>query len=148
MLFVVGGVSLVVFVFALISKPAATTDQLIFQIVEFVHFFLIGTVLYVTAIGLFQLFVMPLELPSWLKVNNIEDLELNLLGVVVVVMGVNFLNVILSPGDINLLNYGVGYALPIAALALFMFVRSGQANSRHENKKDVDTIKPSADPET
>ncbi len=126
------------FVLDLISEPAAATDQLIFEIVEFVHFFLIGTVLYITAMGLFQLFVTPLDLPQWLKADGIEDLELNLVGVVVVVMGVNLLNVILDPGDINLPDYGAGYALPIAALALFIFVRSCQANNR-QDADDVDS---------
>jgi hypothetical protein len=44
--------------------------------------------------------------------------------VVVVIIGVNFLSVIINPGNIDLLNYGVGYALPIIGLALFIFVRS------------------------
>ena len=91
---------------------------------EFVRFFLIGTALYITAMGLFQLFVTPLELPGWLVVEGIEELELNLVGVVVVIIGVNFLSVIINPGNIDLLNYGVGYALPIIGLAFFIFVRS------------------------
>ena len=84
---------------------------------EFIHFFLIGTVLYITGMGLFQLFIQPLDVPDWLKIDDIEQLELNLVGVVVVIIGVNFLRVILEPGDLNLLNYGVGYALPIAVLS-------------------------------
>ena len=74
--------------------------------------------------GLFQLFITELSLPGWLTVDDIEKLEMNLVGVVVVIIGVNFLSVIINPGDIDLLNYGVGYALPIIGLSLFIFVRS------------------------
>lgn len=123
-LFVLGGIRLLGFVFELFTREVDITDQLIYEIVEFIHFFLIGTVLYITAVGLFQLFIAELKLPGWLTVDDIEALELNLVGVVVVIIGVNFLSVILNPSDINLLNYGIGYALPIVGLSFFIFVRS------------------------
>jgi uncharacterized membrane protein YqhA len=123
-LFVVGGIRLVVFAFELIVGHGGQSDQLIYEIVEFIHFFLIGTVLYITAMGLFQLFITELSLPEWLTVDDIEKLEMNLVGVVVVIIGVNFLSVIINPGDIDLLNYGAGYALPIIGLSVFIFVRS------------------------
>jgi uncharacterized membrane protein YqhA len=136
-LFVLGGISLIAFMFTTISEIGAVADELIFQIVEFIHFFLIGTVLYITGMGLFQLFIQPLDLPNWLKIDDIEQLELNLVGVVVVIIGVNFLRVILEPRDLNLLNYGVGYALPIAALSYFMAVRS-KALSRKKDPQQGD----------
>jgi uncharacterized membrane protein YqhA len=138
-LFVLGGFNLVIFVFETLANPASTTNQLIYEIVEFIHFFLIGTVLYITGMGLFQLFIIELDLPEWLRIDDIEELELNLVGVVIVVIGVNFLSVILNPGDVNLLNYGIGYAFPIAALAFFMLVRtSHQTAKRHQRKGDLD----------
>ena len=48
------------FVVRMILGAETEANDIIFQVVEFVHFFLIGTVLYVTGIGLFQLFVKPL----------------------------------------------------------------------------------------
>ena len=142
-LFVLGGISLIAFMFTTISELGTAADDLIFQIVEFIHFFLIGTVLYITGMGLFQLFIQPLDLPSWLKINDIEQLELNLVGVVVVIIGVNFLRVILEPGDLNLLNYGAGYALPIAALSYFMAVRSKALGGKQEPRQgDNDSSEP------
>ncbi len=141
-LFVLGGISLIAFMFTTVSELGAA-DDLIFQIVEFIHFFLIGTVLYITGMGLFQLFIQPLDLPGWLKIDDIEQLELNLVGVVVVIIGVNFLRVILEPGDLNLLNYGVGYALPIAALSYFMAVRSKALGGKQEPRQgDNDSSEP------
>ena len=138
-LFVVGGIRLVGFAFDLVVGQGETSDQIIYEIVEFIHFFLIGTVLYITAMGLFQLFITELSLPGWLKVDDIEKLEMNLVGVVVVIIGVNFLSVIVNPGNIDLLNYGAGYALPIIGLSLFIFVRSrnqGKGTARAEDDAD------------
>ena len=140
-LFVVGGIRLVGFAFDLVVGQGETSDQIIYEIVEFIHFFLIGTVLYITALGLFQLFITELSLPGWLKVDDIEKLEMNLVGVVVVIIGVNFLSVIVNPGNIDLLNYAVGYALPIIGLSLFIFVRS-RNQSKDTAAKNATTISP------
>ena len=90
---------------------------------------LVGTVLFLTSLGLYQLFIQALPLPEWLKTNNIEELELNLVGITIVVLAVNFLSVIFEEQEINLVVYGVGYALPIVALAYFMKIRSEMRNS-------------------
>lgn len=133
-LFLVGGFSLILFVVKMILGAETVADDIIFQIVEFVHFFLIGTVLYVTGMGLFQLFVRPLDLPGWLKIDDIEELELNLVGVVIVIIGVNFLRIVFQPGGTNLLNYGIGYAAAIAALSYFIAVRSKAQNAKQEKR--------------
>ena len=138
-LFVVGGMGLVRFMVDMLIEPVANADELIVDIVEFVHFFLIGTVLYITGMGLFQLFIRPLDLPDWLKIDDIEELELNLVGVVVVIIGVNFLDVIFNPDGKNLLQFGAGYALVIAALAFFVAVRSRTLPRQKENGQDDDT---------
>jgi uncharacterized membrane protein YqhA len=46
-------------------------ENVIVELVETVHLFLVGTVLFLTSFGLYQLFIQPLPLPGWLKVNNI-----------------------------------------------------------------------------
>ena len=46
------------------------------------------------------------------------------MGLTIVVLAVNFLSVIFEEQKNNLAVYGIGYALPIAALAYFMKVRS------------------------
>jgi uncharacterized membrane protein YqhA len=93
------------------------------EIVEYVHQFLIGTVLYITAIGLYQLFIHEIEFPGWLKVDSTEQLEMNLIGVTVVVLAVHFLSIVFTDDADRLLKFGAGIALPIAALALFVGLR-------------------------
>ena len=125
-LFIKGGfdlVNLLVEVIAEIEKTG-TKGVIIVGFVEIVHFFLIGTILFLTSLGFYQLFFQVLPLPEWLKMNNIEDMELSLIGLTVVVLGVNFLSVIFEQQEINLAIYGIGYSLPIVALSYFMKIRS------------------------
>lgn len=98
------------------------------EVIEYVHTFLIGTVLYITAVGLFQLFVEEIKFPGWLKIDSTEELETNLIGVTVVVLAVNFMGVVFTQDARYLLEYGAGIALPIAALALFVGLRTWSTN--------------------
>jgi uncharacterized membrane protein YqhA len=138
-LFVLAGIGLVGFLIeAIIEGGSGHGVEVlpIIELVEFVHQFLIGTVLYITAVGLYQLFIQEIQFPSWLKIDSTEELETNLIGVTVVVLAVNFLGVVFSREQRDLLNYGAGVALPIAALALFMGVRmrAGMAVRREERE--------------
>ncbi|MGB9939554.1 YqhA family protein [Methanosarcina sp.] len=135
-LFIKGGIDLVHFLWELVSgmQEADTQGSVIVELVEIVHLFLVGTVLFLTSLGLYELFIQSLPLPEWLRTHNIEELELNLVGLTVVVLAVNFLSVIFEPQEINLAVYGIGYALPIAALAYFMKVRSSIKGSEKESR--------------
>lgn len=130
--FVFGGIGLIQLLYELLLRAlglvheAGETEQglIIFEIVEFVHTFLIGTVLYITAMGLYQLFIEEINFPAWLKIDSTEELETSLIGVTVVVLAVNFMGAIFAGGTDNLLQYGAGIALPIAALGLFIGLRA------------------------
>lgn len=143
-LFIKGGIDIVHFVGEVITgmSEAGPKENIIVEIVETVHLFLVGTVLFLTSFGLYQLFIQPLPLPEWVKVNSIKELELNLVGLTVVVLGVNFLSIIFEPEIIDLAVYGVGYALPIAALAYFMKVRSqiSKESSEGEQLKSIGEV--------
>lgn len=95
---------------------------LILTAIELVDLFLLATVLYVIAIGLYELFVDDsLPLPAWLEIHTLDDLKDKLIGVVVVVMGVLFLGQLIAwDGQRDLLGFGGGTALVIAALTYFV----------------------------
>jgi uncharacterized membrane protein YqhA len=131
--FIFGGIGLIRLLIELsiiaIGNIAQTTTEVdrglvIFEVVEFVHLFLVGTVLYITAIGLYQLFVHEIKFPNWLKIDSTEELETNLIGVTVVVLAVNFMGAVFVGGKEDLLEFGVGIALPIAALGVFLGLRA------------------------
>ncbi len=130
--FIFGGIGLIKLLIELLigalggAHEAAEMESslVIVEVVEFVHTFLVGTVLYITAVGLYQLFIQEIKFPQWLKIDSTEELETNLIGVTVVVLAVNFMGAVFVGGTENLLQYGAGIALPIAALGLFIGLRA------------------------
>ncbi|MGI6756057.1 MAG: YqhA family protein [Atopobiaceae bacterium] len=92
------------------------------EFVEFTDFFLLATVLYITSLGLFKLFVYEkIKLPKWLSFQDFDDLKERLVGVVVVMIAVFFLGEVLreeSPG--NLLMLGGSISLVICSLAVYI----------------------------
>jgi uncharacterized membrane protein YqhA len=131
--FIMGGIALVgqlleIFGNILRGVPIGGGESdkgvIIFEVVEYVHLFLVGTVLYITAAGLYQLFIQELDFPRWLKIDSTEELETNLIGVTVVVLAVNFMGAVFVGQTENLLPFGAGIALPIAALGLFVGLRA------------------------
>ena len=132
--FVAGGISLIGFALDIgltyvgLRQSDVPHDPgvLIFEVVEHVHIFLVGTVLYITAIGLYQLFIRDVDFHGWLRIESTEDLESNLVGVTVVVLAVDFMGAVFA-GNQNILEYGAAIALPIAALGVFMGLRAWAA---------------------
>lgn len=136
-LFIKGGIDIIYFLSEIIfgMDEIEAHGNIIVEVVKIVHLFLVGTTLFITSLGLYELFIEPLPLSPWLQTHNIEDLELNLVGLTVVVLAVNFLSVIFEEQENNLAVYGIGYALPIVALAYFMKVRSIMTGNDNENRK-------------
>ena len=106
------------------SMSATITKALLLDVIELVDLFLVGTTLYVIAIGLYELFIDPnLPSPPWLIIRSLDDLKHKVLVLVIVVLGVFFLGQVLAwDGDRDLLPLGAAIALVIGALTLFLGV--------------------------
>ena len=103
------------------SAKAAKTMSL--AVIEIIDLFLIGTVAYIAAVGLYKLFIKEagIELPMRLRINSLKDLEDKIIGVIVAALAVAFLGQAAGSDEpAQLLNYGGGIALVIIALAFFM----------------------------
>jgi len=130
MLFIFGGLNLIKLLYqtTLVYLGLAHAHQseipIYVEIVEYVHTFLIGTVLYITSVGFFQLFIEKVDFPRWLRITNTEELETNLIGVTVVVLAINFMALSFNKDGDYLVRYGISIALPIAALGLFLGMRA------------------------
>ncbi len=90
----------------------------------------------ISPLGLYQLFIHEIKFPGWLKIDSTEELETNLIGVTVVVLAVNFMGAVFARNTENLLQYGAGIALPIAALGLFVGLRAWSLKLNKENGGD------------
>ncbi|MBT8445384.1 MAG: YqhA family protein [Gammaproteobacteria bacterium] len=109
---------------------AKAAKQLSLSVIEVIDLFLIGTVAYIAAIGIYKLFIstVEIEMPMRIKINTLKDLEDKILGVLVAALAVAFLGQAAGADTPEaLLNYGGGIAVVIAALAFFM--RHGDKNS-------------------
>ena len=102
---------------------AKAAKNLSLGVIEVIDLFLIGTVAYIAAIGIYKLFVTNEEVRilKSVKIDTLQDLEDKILGVVIAALAVAFLGQA-AGGDepTALLNYGGGIALVIAALAYSM----------------------------
>ena len=106
-------------------------------VIEIIDLFLVGTVAYITAAGLYRLFISSrkIELPSRLKINSLKDLEDKIIGVVVAALAVAFLGQAAgSEEPAALLNYGGGIAVVIAALAFFISYGGGKEKGSGTDK--------------
>jgi len=99
-------------------------DRLAVDLIEITDIILLGTVLYIVALGLYQLFIdHKVALPPWLKVSDLTDLKRDLIGVVVVLLGVSFLGEVVNwDGENDILLLGAGIALVIAALGFILWL--------------------------
>ena len=91
-------------------------------VIETIDLFLVATVAYITALGLYKLFISneKIGLPIRLKINTLKDLEDKIIGVIVAAMAVAFLGHVATGYDIKSTLYlGGGIALVIVALAFF-----------------------------
>ncbi|GIW00536.1 YqhA family protein [Roseiflexus sp.] len=100
--------------------------NLLLSFIEITDIFLLATVLYIVALGLYELFIDDrVPVPSWLEIHTLDDLKDKLIGVIIVVIGVGFLGQFISwNGETNLLISGGGAALIIVALTFFLGQKS------------------------
>ena len=97
------------------------------QFIELIDVFLIGVILLIVALGLFQLFIdEKTTLPSWLKIRTLDELKHRVIGVICVVLGVNFLsNAAEWEGGKDILYYGASIGIVLIALVLLLKVVDG-----------------------
>lgn len=105
-----------------ISSTGAKALMLYF--IEIFDQFLLGTVMLILALGLYELFIdADFKVASRLQISSFEDLKTSLVTVVIAVMAVTFLGQIMSwNGETSLFDIGVPVALVIAALNIYLWV--------------------------
>ena len=116
--------------------------KLIVSSVEIIDIFLVATVLYLIALGLFSLFVDDgLPLPKWLKIKDLDDLKSKLVSVVIVALGVLFLGqVVTQAAETELLDLGISIAQVAGALTVFyaLKTRHGDDTSHGDDEPEPD----------
>ena len=104
--------------------------------IELIDLILLGTVLYIVAIGLYQLFIDPeLDLPDWLTTTDLDDLKQKLLSVVIILLAVTFLSDATEwDGSANFLAYGLSIAGVVLAFGVYI-IASNWAHNKHKRER-------------
>ena len=77
---------------AVAGMSSGHSHHLVLTVLEIVDTFLVAMVVLVTSVGIYQLFINHrIPVPEWLRIYDIDDLKAKLIGVVITVLGVNFL---------------------------------------------------------
>lgn len=117
------------------EAPAAITSikalkLLVVDCIEMADLALLAVALYITGIGLFELFIAPVPMPEWLTIRSLDDLKSKLVNIVVVALSVSFFGQVVTwDGVTNLLSLGVAIGVVVLALSAFGALRFG---NRHE----------------
>src|SRR5947209_11232341 len=98
--FIYGGITVINIVFGAFSHGPFTAEgakHLAIECIELIDLFLLGAVLYITSLGLYELFIDDsLPMPSWLIITSLDDLKERLIGVVIVLLAVSFLGFVVN----------------------------------------------------
>jgi len=115
-------IRLVIDAFSFLGGDPNKIKSVAVNFIGIVDVFLLGTIFYIIALGLYELFIDDqVKVPTWLEIHTLDDLKERLIGVVIIVMGVYFLEKVVTWKDqIDLLQLGISIAAVIAALTFFL----------------------------
>ena len=92
---------------------------------------LIGVILFVCAVGIYSLFHKDIWVPGWLQLRDVNQLKEKLVGIIITVLGVTFLEYVLkwkmgtgSKNSQEILMFGGAIAMIILVLVLYSKVLS------------------------
>ena len=132
-------VNIVIEVFAHPAFTPENSKHVAFESIEMIDLFLLGAVLYIVSLGLYELFIdNNLPTPPWLVVTSLNDLKSILIGVVAVLLAVTFLGFVVTwDGNPNILALGIAVGLVLLALGYLLGLGSRRLNSeRSARPKD------------
>ncbi|WP_246580626.1 YqhA family protein [Deinococcus aestuarii] len=124
----------------IVNAAAAVADlqfnaaNLTLVFLEIVSTMLKAVVFYIIGVGLYSLFIAPLNLTVSLGIETLNDLEDKIVSVVIVILGVTFLEHFVRWEDpLETLQFGAALAVVVAALVFFQR-HSHQAKEAQQQK--------------
>ena len=128
---VYGGVATVAIAVRTFAQPdfSGTGAKLLaVDLLTMTDLFLLGTVLYIVSVGLYELFVDDrLPMPGWLRITTLDDLTERLLGLVTVLLAVTFVgSAVTWAGGTDIVALGVAIAsvVGVVTITIAMMVRA------------------------
>jgi uncharacterized membrane protein YqhA len=96
---------------------------------------LIGVILFICAVGLYFLFWKDINVPHWLQFTDVNQLKEKLIGIIVTVLGVTFLEHTLEWSNPNeILMFGAAISMVIIVLVVYMKVLTAEHHAERQKK--------------
>jgi uncharacterized membrane protein YqhA len=127
-----GSIEMVMVVTQAISNELSLKESIV-DVLTAIDAILLGTVLLVIGYGIYELFIdAEIDVPTWLRVDDLDDLKSKLIGVVVAIIAVVFVGVFVDTDrSADVVSYGLGAGAIVAGLAIFAFAtKKDRTNSR------------------
>jgi uncharacterized membrane protein YqhA len=111
---------------AVVEHPLPVGGQIGLFLLD-IDLFLIGATLLLSGIGFYELFIGDIQsdhdkpMPAWLQMHDLNDLKARVIGMLVMVVSVNFVETVVdAPSGRYALELGAGIAAVIVALTVFL----------------------------
>ncbi|MCX9010467.1 MAG: YqhA family protein [Candidatus Methanoperedens sp.] len=119
--FLWGMIKTLVIIFSFVMSYGRDPLDMI-ALIELMDIFLIAIVLFIFAMGMYELFIDNISLPEWLIIRNLHDLKVKLGSVIILVMGIIFLEHLVEWKDPQgTLFFGIAVAVVSASLIAFNY---------------------------
>lgn len=113
-------------------EQSPVTMSLLVHFLEIISDMLKAVVFFIIAVGIYSIFITPLSLARSLGIETFDDLEDRVIGVIVVVMSIEFLErFILWQKPVELLQFAGAMGLVVATLSIFLRFRNSTIH--HQN---------------
>lgn len=104
----------------LVIESLGADAAITIEFIEIVDSFLIATAILIFTVSLYELFVGEINVPEWMLAHNLYELKTKLSSMVVLVMGVKFLQKLIEVKDAaELMQTGIAIAIVSAVLIAF-----------------------------
>ena len=109
----------------LVVETLGSDAAITIEFIEIVDSFLIATAILIFAASLYELFIADINVPDWMVAHNLYELKSKLSSMVVLVMGVKFLQKLVEVKDaLELMQTGIAIAIVSAVLIAFGYFGS------------------------
>lgn len=116
---------------------AGSTEQIVDSL-SIIGVMLRAVVFYLIGVGLFSLFIAPLNLTAALGIESLNDLETKVVSVVVVILAISFLQHFVQwTNPVETAYFGVTVAVVISALVIFQWNSRRAKEFEKSNAPDV-----------
>lgn len=122
----------------LLQQGSSNDTQLVIDTLSVIGVMLRAVVFYIIGVGLYSLFIAPLNLTVALGVESLADLEAKVISVVVVILAVTFLQHFVQWNQpVETMYYGLTMAAVVSALVLFQYNNRRGKEFTSENPPDA-----------